>query len=60
MRYANMPEFYLINFVGMSAFCVASFACKLFISFKISSLLTHQKLKCVPELQLFFMAIMLG
>ena len=55
-----MPEFYLINFVGMSAFCVASFACKLFISFKISSLLTHQKLKCVPELQLFFMAIMLG
>ena len=52
-------NFSSINFVRLSVFCVALFAYKFFISFKISSLSTNEKLKGVLELQLFLIAIML-
>ena len=55
-----MSEFSLINLVGMSVFCVALFAFKFFISFKISSLSTNEKLKRVLELQFSLTAIMQG
>ena len=55
-----MSEFSLINLVGMSVFCVALFAFKFFISFKISSLSTNEKLKRVLELQFSLIAVMLG
>ena len=58
MKSAKMFEFSLINLVGISVFCVALFVCKLFVSFKISSLPTDEKLKGVVELQLFLIAIM--
>ena len=55
-----MSEFSLINLVGMSVFCVALFTFKFFISFKISSLSTNEKLKRVLELQFSLIAVMLG
>ena len=50
IKSAKMSEFYLINLVGMSVFCVTLFAFKFFISFKISSLCAIEKLKSVLEL----------
>ena len=55
-----MSKFYSINLVGISVFCVALFAFKFFISFKVSSLSTNEKLKHVVELQFFLIAVMLG
>ena len=60
MKSAKISEFSLINLVGMFVFCVALFAFKFFISFKISSLSTNEKLKSVLELQFSLIAIMLG
>ena len=45
-----MSEFSLINLVGMSVFCVAFFVFEFFISLKISSLSTNEKLKRALEL----------
>ena len=50
----------VINLVGMSVFCVALFAFKFFISFKISSLSTNEKLKGLLKLQFSLIAMMLG
>ena len=52
--------FFLISLVEISVFCVAFFAFNLFLSFKISSLSTNEKLKGVLELQFSLIAIMLG
>ena len=55
-----MSKFSLSNLVGMSVFCVALLAFKFFISFKLFSLSTNEKLKRVLELQFYLIAIMLG
>ena len=55
-----MSEFSLTNLVGMPVYFVALFAFELFISLKMSSLSTNEKLKGILELPFSLIAIMLG
>ena len=56
----KISEFSLISLVGMSVLRLALFVLRLVIFFMISSRSTGKKLKDKPELQLFFIATMLG
>ena len=57
---AKISALSLINLVGLSVFCVASFDCNILISFRISTFSTNEKLKLDLEVQFSLVAIILG